>query len=95
MNPLPLGRIVATPGALRELERAGTSPALLLARHACGDWGELDAHDRAANQHALEDGGRVLSAYNLPTGTRIWIITESEDDTGVRQSTCILLPSEY
>jgi len=38
----PLGRIVATPGALRALERANQSAAFFLEQHAGGDWGELD-----------------------------------------------------
>lgn len=33
---------------------------------------------------------RLLSAYNLPTGTKVWIITE-----GDRSATTLLLPSEY
>jgi hypothetical protein len=33
---------------------------------------------------------RILSAYHLKDGTKIWIITEAD-----RSSTCILLPSEY
>ena len=38
-----------------------------LARHLTADWGDLDADDRAANDHALRHGqGRVLSAYELP-----------------------------
>jgi len=32
-----LGRLVATPGALRALERANQSAAFFLARHAGGD----------------------------------------------------------
>jgi hypothetical protein len=47
----PLGRIVATPGALAALERANQSAALFLARHAGGDWGELDRADIAENEY--------------------------------------------
>ena len=43
MFPLfPLGQIVATPGALAALERAKQTPSCFLARHAIGDWGELE-----------------------------------------------------
>ena len=62
--------------------------ALLLARHACGDWGDLDTYDSAANETALKVGARILSAFNL--SERIWIITEAD-----RASTTILLPDEY
>ena len=55
-----------------------------------GDWGELSESDRQANEHALKHDLRVLSAYTLRTGERIWIITE-----GDRSVTTILLPSEY
>ncbi len=87
--PLPLGRVVATPGALRLLMEAGGHPFDYLARHATGDWGELCAFDRRQNEIALRDGYRVLSSYEVPAG-RVWIITEAD-----RSSTCLLLPSEY
>jgi len=35
----PLGRVVATPGALEVLEKTGISAYRLLARHQSGDWG--------------------------------------------------------
>jgi len=86
----PLGRVLATPGALQALGRNETEPALLLGRHQSGDWGDLDAKDRAENVRSVEYGFRVLSAYTLPDGTRLWVITEAD-----RSSTCILLPEEY
>jgi hypothetical protein len=46
-----LGRIVSTPGALEDF-----GPVLiaeLLSRHASGDWGDLDAHDRRENERAI------------------------------------------
>jgi hypothetical protein len=86
----PPGRIVATPGALDALNVSGPALASLLARHLSGDWGTLDAHDRQANDAALRDGSRLLSAYMLDNGTKVWVITE-----GDRSSTCVLLPSEY
>ncbi len=61
MRPLfPFGRIVATPGALEVL--APEEPIILLQRHQSGDWGEVDAHDRRANNKAIKDGTRVLTA---------------------------------
>jgi hypothetical protein len=36
-----LGHVVATPGALAALEKAGQQPGDFLARHADGDWGEV------------------------------------------------------
>jgi hypothetical protein len=89
MAPLPLGRVVATPGALKVLLEAGENPLDYLARHASGDWGDLDAHDRKENELSLRQGWRIVSSY--PVGERcIWIITE-----GDRSLTTILLPVEY
>lgn len=85
-----LGRVVATPGALQPFEDAGQHPTLFLTRHITGDWGELDEHDRAENELSVVRGFRILSAYTLSTGTRIWIITEAD-----RSVTTLLLPSEY
>jgi hypothetical protein len=87
--PLPLGRVVATPGALNLLSEIGEDPFDFLARHAAGDWGELCAFDRRQNEIALRDGYRVLSSYDFPAG-RVWIITEAD-----RSITTILLPEEY
>lgn len=87
---LPLGQVVATPGALHALTVAGENGLGYLARHACGDWGEVCLEDACANDLACETGERILSAYRLQEGTKLWIITEAD-----RSSTCILLPEEY
>ena len=86
---LELGRVVATPGAIKELKRAGQTSSEFLNRHLSGDWGDLCSEDRQLNDEAIEDGARVLSAYILNTGEKIWVITEAD-----RSSTCLLLPSE-
>jgi hypothetical protein len=85
-----LGHVVATPGALNALATAGQSPQEFLDRHASGDWGELSEEDRKENEFSITEGLRILSAYRLRDGTKIWIITEAD-----RSSTCILLPEEY
>lgn len=88
-----LGNCRATVGAMETLAKGGgdwqLNAAPYLARHQDGDWGELDAHDRAANETALKTGARILSAYTVE-GERIWIITEAS-----RAETTILLPEEY
>jgi hypothetical protein len=83
-----LGRIVSTPNALNQL----TYDEILagLQRHITGDWGDMDEHDRAANDNALIDGTRLLSVYHTDAGVKFWIITEAD-----RSSTCILLPEDY
>jgi len=82
------GPHVATPGALGALEEAAQTPGEFLARHALGDWGELDENDRQENEFSLARGFRLLSAYNLSNGTRIWVITEADCS-----ATTLLLPS--
>ncbi len=89
------GRIVATPACLHELERAGQNLWEFLARHIAGDWGVVDADDAEANNQSLKDGSRLLSAYLLKTGEKIWIITEAEDENGHRIASTGILPSEY
>jgi len=90
-SPLfPLGRLMATPGALAALTTSGESPARFLDRHAKGDWGEVCPEDGRLNDEAVGDGGRILSAYRTAKGVRIWIITEAD-----RSATTVLLPDEY
>jgi hypothetical protein len=86
----PLGRTVATPGALEALERAGETPLPYLVRHVAGDWGDLDQDDKAENEAAVDDGLRILSAYRISDDSRIWVITEAD-----RSVTTVLLPEEY
>lgn len=89
------GKVVATIGALKALEQAGQCVWEFVACHLAGNWGAVDAHDKAANDQALKDGGRLLSAYTLNTGTTIWLVTEAEDDNGQRAVTTALTPEEY
>ena len=88
MNPQPkfqLGKVFATPGVVA----LALNLVPFIRRHHCGDWGDLDEHDKTANDNSLKDGSRLLSAYQTPKG-KIWIITEAD-----RRSTTVLLPDEY
>jgi hypothetical protein len=92
-----LGQTVATPGALRLLEKHNVSPVDLLRRHISGDWGDLGLKDRHTNNHALVNGSRLLSSYSFdaekrqdPDGPRVWVITEHD-----RSVTTILRPEDY
>jgi hypothetical protein len=82
-----LGRIVVTPNALESLTQVDILTGIQ--RHQAGDWGNLTDDNRAANDRALAEGGRILSAYQATNGTRFWIITESD-----RSTTTILLPED-
>ena len=83
-----LGRIVATPNALQSI----TEDDILagIRRHQAGDWGDLEEGHREANERALTQCGRILSAYAAANGLEFWIITEAD-----RSVTTILLPEDY
>jgi hypothetical protein len=100
----PLGTVLATRGALSALQSSGFQPIDLLARHICGDWGDVVAEDSVANDLAVAGSMRILSVHRLvgadllaamPRTLRerqktIWIITEWD-----RSVTTLLTPSEY
>jgi hypothetical protein len=85
-----LGQVVATPGALAALQEAGQEPLELLRRHQSGDWGEVPAEDKQENDFSVQHGYRVLSAYTLSIGIKVWLITEWD-----RSVSTFLLPQEY
>lgn len=84
-------RFCMTPGVSRLLTLFGDVDKLyaLVVRHLSGDWGDVCEEDARANEDALEQGYRILSAYTFKD-ERIWIITEAD-----RSVTTILLPEEY
>ena len=84
------GAVVATPRAIDAFAEAHVEMFYFLKRHLYGDWGDLDDEDKASNDAAVVDGDRILSAYTLPTGSKIWIITEAD-----RSATTFLLPEDY
>jgi hypothetical protein len=83
-----LGRIVATPNARESITQDDILTGIQ--RHQAGDWGNLGDDDRVANDQALAQGGRIVSAYNAMNGTRFWLITEAD-----RSRTTVLLPEDY
>jgi hypothetical protein len=99
INPVfSTGQIVASRGVY-DLACENTDFAQFiqkcLNRHVKGDWGDVDGEDKQANDCALKQGTRLLSAYNddrfLQHGVAtVWIITEAD-----RSSTTILFPDEY
>lgn len=92
-GPKPLfamGRVVGTPGVLEALHEAEQDPVELLLRHQTGDWGQLPEEDKEENELSVEKGFRILSAYKLDTGVKVWVITEWD-----RSVTTLLLPNEY
>jgi len=83
-----LGHIVSTPNALSQLTQEDILTGIQ--RHQAGDWGDLDAEDKAANDQAITNRTRIMSAYHAANGTEFWIITEAS-----RLATTILLPEDY
>jgi hypothetical protein len=81
---MKLGQVVATRGALGACSREYL--AQCLARHTRGDWGVVGAEDAAANDQALREGARILSAYPIDPAkpceghgaNTLWIITEAD-----------------
>ena len=91
MTLFPLGQTVGTPAALAALAKAGLGAADLLSRHENGDWGDVDAEDKATNDRSVSAGhGLVMSTWPMPDGSHVWVITE-----GDRSATTVLLPDEY
>lgn len=84
---VPLGELVITANASLRLSTEEVLAALR--RHASGDWGDLCPEDAMANDDALHQGARLLSAYG-DGQFRFWIITEAD-----RSVTTILLPEDY
>jgi hypothetical protein len=48
-----LGQIVATPGALAALKKAGQQPGEFLTRHVNREWGDLSDEDRNENDYRV------------------------------------------
>jgi hypothetical protein len=83
-----LGRLVATPNALRSITQDDILAGIR--RHQAADWGDLCEQDRLANDFCLRDGGRLLSVYHSSNGVKFYIITEAD-----RSVTTVLLPEDY
>jgi hypothetical protein len=89
MAKFQLGYVVAT----REVHENESLADIMNAiqRHANGDWGELDEHDKKLNDDAVKSGeDRILSKYTLSSGNQVYVITEWD-----RSVTTVLYPHEY
>ncbi|MEB3353809.1 MAG: hypothetical protein VKM34_06200 [Cyanobacteriota bacterium] len=89
-----LGRVVATAAVAAAVPHHQITA--LLDRHADGDWGDLDADDRAANDEAARTGdGRLFSSYATAEHGTIWIITNDIRAEGEGPITTVLFPDDY
>lgn len=84
-----LGRCLITPLARRHLADALVHEADVLARHAAGDWGELDPDDARENEVAVRRGFRILSSYPI-AGDVVWVETTAD-----RAETVVYMRDEY
>ena len=83
-----LGQLLMTPGVNDAIDIGTRIYALV--QHSAGNWGDVVEEDKQANDEAVENDGRIFSAYSSNDGTKFWVITEAD-----RSSTTLLLPSEY
>ena len=86
----PIGQVFATSTLADHCEKRGFSMLPYLIRHGNCDWGDVPVCDKRANNKALREGLRLLSAFKLPDGKDIWIITEAD-----RSITTLLFPEDY
>jgi hypothetical protein len=84
-----LGKTFATTGVTAWAERHEIDLSRLIRRHHCGDWSDLDADDKQANEDALEHGTRIFSSY-LTAGKKIYCISEAD-----RSMTTVMFATEY
>lgn len=98
-NPLfPIGQVLFTLSAWREIKLYEANILALLQRHVSGDWSDITPEEGEENRQAIKKGESVFSSYIIAThtigtfavNTKVWIITE-----GDRSKTMILLPEEY
>lgn len=96
-----LGQLLETPGAMRVLDALDLTAFWLVEQHRHGEWGDLGAEDKASNDQALLNGGRIFSAYDVTnaaqgSSTRLYVITEAVNEaTGRRDSTCVMRADKY
>ena len=100
--PFHPGKLLITPVALAALRENGVPVISIMLRHIAGDWGAVSDNDRQQNDlsiaaglrllsiYRLPDDKRLLSSYAVPSGRKVWIVTEAD-----RSTTTILLPDEY
>ena len=72
------GEVVITPAASAALEAGGHKLDDLLARHQAGDWGDVSEQVRAGNERGLVERFNLQSAYVVPSGQRLVVVTNRD-----------------
>ena len=71
-----LGDFRITKAADEKISRGDTASGPM--RHAQGDWGDVSEEERAANETALQEGGRLVSVYQNEEGVKYSFVTEAD-----------------
>jgi len=67
-----------------------------LDHHAAGDWGDLDAYDKADNEEAARTAnGRLFSSYATTEHGTIWVHTNAIRGEVEGPITTVLSPDDY
>jgi hypothetical protein len=73
-----VGEVVITPAASTALASNGQTLADLLGRHQAGNWGDVSPQARELNERALTECFNLESAYLLPSGHRLVVVTNRQ-----------------
>ena len=90
MHLFSLGTIEVTLAASAALAAASTDPAIYLARHQSGDWGEVDESWQQANDLAIQHEEQIDSRYKLSDDIELLVSTAAD-----RSCTRMLLAEEH
>lgn len=90
MEKFEIGEIEISSAASNVLEDSCIDLKSLLARHQCGDWGDVSKTLQLWNEWGVEHGGLICSEYSLLDEERLFVNTAAD-----RNDTWILLESEY
>lgn len=96
MEKFKLGQLVATRGVDDRMRKDRIFAAFVsrsIRRYQNRDWGDTCEEDKSQNDYAVDNGERILAAYEqagVKEPMKIWIITEWD-----RSATTILFPEEY
>lgn len=85
----PVGALIFSVGVDTLVRQGQLDPLPYLHRHLSGDWGDLDDADWETNDHALQNGARLLSQYRINPDLTLLIISEAN-----RCKTTLLLSEE-
>lgn len=72
------GRLIMSSRVSELVEQRRLHVQSYLQRHLNGDWGEVSAGTRQANEAALRTKEALFSAYAIDSELKLWIITEAD-----------------